>query len=268
MNTIQGRSAGKNLSTSVGSVLVRFRLVRLAFGSVLATSLGLTLFGCKCDPEKQVSGGPVSAPVSSSPAPEVSAAPEGEPKKHKPLFLGHQYPIGPELIVVPGHGISAIRFGATIPTVERHMEAPCDKKSETRCLYVRHAVEYFFEEGKLVRAKVHRRDRQVTDPPENGEKYFGSFRGAMRPRIMIGLHRHVAVEEFGKPDRIEKIEPKGPDGQVERHFYDGVTIEYDVIENGNVVLSAMEVFPSDTVEVLPTGHLKRHAQPAAEGQKE
>lgn len=146
-------------------------------------------------------------------------------------------------------------------TVQRHMEAPCDSQTALRCLYVRQAIEYFFEDGTLVRAKAYRRDRPVSDPPPDGEKYFGSFRGEMRPRIMMGLHRHIVVEEFGEPLRIEKVGSEGSVGLVERHFYDGVTIEYDLIENGNTVVSAMEVFPSASVEVDAMGFVLKKTAP-------
>jgi len=144
-------------------------------------------------------------------------------------------------MVVPGQGITAIRFGATVETIERHMKAPCDVKSETRCVYVKQAVDFTLEKGVLVRAKVHLRDRPVPDVPG---QTFGTFYGGMRPDILLGLHRHVVHEEFGKPERSETVGSGAELGLVARDFYPGVTLEYDKIKNGNTVLAAMEVFPA------------------------
>src|SRR5690606_32091636 len=124
---------------------------------------------------------------------------------------------------------------------ERHMDAPCEKKTEDRCLYARAAVEVFLTEGKLSRMKAHRRDRKVTDPAPGKDEYFGSLAGFVPPRIMLGLHRHIVLEEYGEPVKKEAISPAGPDGLVDRHYYEGIVFEYDKIENGNVVLSAIEI---------------------------
>lgn len=169
----------------------------------------------------------------------------------EPLSLGHQFPVGPRLVFLPGKGVGAIRFGATVETIERHMEAPCDKKTEDRCLYVREAVEFFLKDGVLERIKAHRRDREISDPPENGEKYFGSLRGIVQPKIMLGLHRHIVLEEFGEPKKKEPVSPPGPGGLVDRHYYDGINFEYDKIKNGNTVLAAIEIYPSQTPYAPP-----------------
>jgi hypothetical protein len=161
-------------------------------------------------------------------------------------------------VFVPGKGAGAIRFGATVATIERHMAAPCDQKTEDRCLYVRQAIEFFLEDGKLVRLKAHRRDRRVAGAPADGDRYFGSLSGLLPPKIMMGLHQHVVVEEYGQADKVEAITPTGPDGQVARHYYDGVILEYDKIPNGNTVLGAIEIYPSETAKshgkvAKPTG---------------
>lgn len=189
-----------------------------------------------------------------SPPPLPAAEQKAEQKEEEkpaPLSLGHRFPIGPQLIFVPGKGVGPIRFGATVETIERHMMAPCDKKTESRCLYVRAAVEFFLEDGVLTRVKAHRRDRVVTDPPEKGEKYFGTLSGIVQPRIMLGLHRHVVLEELGEPKKKEEVSPPGPDGLVDRHFYEGINCEYDKIENGNTVLAAIEIVPSKTPHTPP-----------------
>lgn len=68
---------------------------------------------------------------------------------------------------------------------------------------------------------------------------------------MLGLHRHIVLEEYGEPVKKEAISPPGPDGLVDRHYYEGIVFEYDKIENGNVVLSAIEILPSETPHTPP-----------------
>lgn len=219
----------------------------VGFSVVAIGAMGLS--GCSKKDESKPAPAAEPAPV-----PERAAA---EPPA-RPLALGHRFPVGPRLVFVPGKGVGAIRFGATVETIERHMEGPCDQKTEERCLYVRQALEFFLKDGELVRIRAHRRDHRVDGAPEKGDQYFGSLRGVLPPKVMMGLHRHVVVEEYGKPDKKEPINPPGPDGQVERHFYDGVILEYDKIENGNTVLGAIEIYPSKTAKshgkiVRPTG---------------
>lgn len=156
-------------------------------------------------------------------------------------------PLGPRLIVDPGKGIGAIRFGATVETVERHMDASCEIKTEDKCIYVRQAVEFAFEDGVVSGIRAYRRDRRVNGT--NEPQFYGTFRGILFPTIMLGLFRHVVIEEFGEPQKIEPL--SGPDGQVERHTYDGVLFEYDKLENGNIVLAAIEVVPSKTAKPGP-----------------
>jgi len=149
-------------------------------------------------------------------------------------------------MVVPGKGITAMRFGATVETIERHMQAPCDVKTETRCLYIEQAIDFTLDKGVLVRAKVYRRDRPVPGVPD---RTFGTFHGGMAPAIVMGLHRHIVHEEFGAPDRSEAVDAPTGLGLAARDFYAGLTLEYDKIANGNTVLSAMEVFAADSPAV-------------------
>jgi hypothetical protein len=201
----------------------------------VALCLGLLSLGSGC---KKRSPPAPERPIASA-APVASVAPA-------PKLAGEQRPIGPRQLVVPGRGITAIRFGATVDTIERHMQAPCDMKTESRCLYVKHAMDFTLEKGVLVRAKVERRDRPVPGVP--GQVY-GTFHGGMAPAVMLGLHRHIVHEEFGPPDRSEAVPAPLGLGLVQRDFYSGLTLEYDRIANGNLVLSALEVFPADNPAV-------------------
>lgn len=156
-------------------------------------------------------------------------------------------PMGPRLVVQPGKGLSAIYFGATRATIERHMHAPCDVATETRCGYVDEAVEFTLEQGVLSKVVVQPRDRAVPGKPG---AFYGTFRGILPPRIALGLHQHIVVEEFGKPDREEELALEAPTGPKARGHYDGLVLEYDRIENGNTVLTGMVITPSKTAKAV------------------
>lgn len=223
---------------------------------VVALALAASMLsGCQqCSPtEREQPAAQVTAKAAASAAPARSTAPPA-----KPAPLGERVPVGPKQIVLPGHGITAIRFGATVETIERHMQAPCDEKTETRCLYIKQAIDFTLDKGVLMRAKVHLRDRLV---PGHPDKAFGTFYGGMQPDILLGLHRHIVHEEFGEPERSEQVGSGKNLGLVARDFYPGVILEYDKIENGNTVLAAMEVFPADvSLDRPPT---KKKAAPGA-----
>lgn len=229
------------------------RSLRRVAALALIASFGLGALGCS--KEKVVEKKDVSAPKVQEQKPAQTK------EKKAPVAKGHVYPFGPRLVFLPGEGASAIRFGATVETIQRHMEAPCDEVTNERCLYVKQAVEFFLKDGVLVRLKAHRRDRKV--PGTDKEQYFGTLRGLLFPKIMLGLHRHIVVEEFGEPEKKEPLATPGQDGLVDRHTYDGVIFEYDKIQNGNVVLSAIEVFPSETAKKKHEALLNSTAAKAA-----
>jgi hypothetical protein len=220
----------------------------MKYSSSFLVLVGLSSVCMGCTEKKDPPPAPMPA---KTPAPAPAVPQEEEEKSRMQLPPGHIYSVGPQLIFVPGKGAGAIRFGATVETIERLMEAPCDKKTEERCLYSRHAVEFFLKDGVLSRVKAHRRDRKVTDPAPGKDEYFGTLSGLVLPTILLGLHRHVVLEEFGEPSKKEAISPPGPDGLVDRHYYDGIVFEYDQIANGNIVLAAIEVVPSKTPYVPP-----------------
>lgn len=212
--------------------------------TTLALAAGMfCLPGCrKSTPESK------ETPAAASTAPSTPSAPDNGEKNGSAQgqALGSRLPIGPHLIVVPGRGFGPIRFGATFETVERLMGFPCEVKSETRCLYIRQAIDFAMKDGVVVGMKAQMRDRPVEGGPPNADKAFGSFRGVLPPKIMMGLHRHIVLEEFGEPERKEPVAKPPALGLVDRHFYDGLILEYDKIENGNVVLASIEVVRSET----------------------
>lgn len=209
-----------------------------ARGSLLSVALSFpVVWGCQ-KPDKGAHQTPAPAPTVSWFGKAPPPAPTTPPYVPPPV-KGHRSPVGPDLVILPGQGVGAVRFGTKLDKLAQLMGGECDFKTEARCVYIRAAAEFTLTDGAVSGMKFHRRDRQVGDAPEGKEKYYGSFNGGMRPKIMFGLLRDVVIAEYGKPERVEPL--SGPDGQVERHFYPGLILEYDRLENQNVVLSGMEV---------------------------
>lgn len=159
--------------------------------------------------------------------------------------LGHALPVGPPLTILPGQGIGPIRFGATFATVERHMQNPCDERTETKCVYVKQAVEFTMKDGVVAHIQLHRRDRPAGKTADGKPRYFGSYYGGLPPEIVMGLHKHVAVAELRPADRVEVLPQPDANGTVERHHYPGLIVEYDRVANGNTVLGGFQILPAE-----------------------
>lgn len=178
---------------------------------------------------------PVQQAVGS--AASSSAAPS--PAKSAPVPVYFEA-VGPELLVAPGRGLSAIRFGTNFEMLERQMGRSCEVRTETRCLFMEQAVDFTMKDGVVSGIKTYRKDRLV---PGLAPRVFGIFKGALPPSIQFGLHRHIVAQEIEqKPERTEEIK-HGAEGLVAREFYPGLVIEYDRLSNGNVVASTFEVVP-------------------------
>lgn len=220
-----------------------------------ASAVALCLLLISCSKKESESGKPAASSTSAaqaadggSEAPGGAAQPSPAKQKKKTILpgmaLGHPHPVGPTLLIAAGQSLGAIRAGTNLKTLARHMEGPCDIRTEDRCIYVKQASEFTLDDGIVVGIKVHRRDRLVPTQPEKDEhRYFGTFNGGMLPKVMLGLHQHIMIEEYGEPEKKEPL--SGKNGEVERHFYDGVIFEYDRLDNGNTVLSAIELILPD-----------------------
>lgn len=220
------------------------RSVPLHFLTHSVLCLGLaSLMACtpKENAGKDGKGDPTAQPGA---PPEPTAAPEYAPKTGNPNTMGN------ELLIEPGTGIGAIRFGTYVETLERLLQSKCDILTATRCVYVDLAIEFELDGGVVRKMKAERRDRVVSGLPPQDERLFGSFKGQVPPGAMLGLHKHVLEEEFGKPQREEPIDPPGPNGLVARTFYDGLVFEFDKLPNGNTVLSSIEVIPNAAAQKL------------------
>jgi hypothetical protein len=172
--------------------------------------------------------------------------------------------LGMALPILPGQGIGPIRFGATRATIERLMGAPCDEASDTRCLYVGRAVDFKLEGGAVTEIRVSRKGREAKRAPDGSILEYGFFNGALLPDLYFGMQPSAIQEQLGKPQKVEAITPLGPDGFAERHFYDGLTLEYDRWSNNNLVLGAAILTKSATAAAATEKQLDALNKKAAE----
>lgn len=167
------------------------------------------------------------------------AAPLGVPS-HVPLGLPRNQlpppPSGPRLAILAGQGIGPIRVGATVATVERHMQAKCDHLDEQRCVYVDRAVEIELEGGVARAIVVHRVGRAAL-----GERRYGFFNGAIPPDVSLGMTPAAVQKSVGPPSRVEPLATPGPHGTRERHHYEGMVLEYDLVDPPNLALGSVRI---------------------------
>lgn len=187
----------------------------------------LLLVGCKSKEEE-----PIPAP-----APLGSATPRLPPPKR------HNWPApsGPVLAVLAGQGVGPIRIGATTATIERLMEAPCEVKRADVCRYPGRGVEFLLAKGVTRAVRVYRAGRPTQDQAGNPTE-FGFFRGAIPPDVQLGMIPAAVQEYAGQPQSVERSGATGPGESVETHHYPGMTIAYDRLENGNLVMAEITVF--------------------------
>lgn len=249
----------------------------------LAPALALTLSlmgcdGCQSRERSLTKTEMTEALASALAAPSPSAAPD-EGIGHAVNVLPGQ---GPKRIefqglrqgspqpILPGEGVGPIRFGATKQTIERLMGAPCDDATETLCRYVGRAVDFKLEGGVLTEIRVSRKGREAKRAPDGSIIEYGFFSGAFLPDLYFGMHPAAMQEGLGKPLKVEKISPPGPDGFSERHFYDGVVLEYDLWSSGNLILGAATLTKSDTAAAANQkvmAKMQKQAEEAAERAK-
>jgi len=210
------------------------------FDSVLrATALILALSLPAC------SKGSQSATTASSSATATATVPAATPTWVRPARSSWPVPIGPRFAVVSGVGVGPIRFGATVQTIERLMEAPCDFKTPEVCRYYKQAIDFELENGVVKRFHIHRFDRPAGNDASGKPRVYGTFNGGIPPDLQFGMLPWAIQEHLGKPARIEKAAgERGASGtydNVEIHHYDGLILEYDRLGNNQPILGGMIV---------------------------
>lgn len=150
-------------------------------------------------------------------------------------------PSGPRLAILAGQGVGPIRIGATRKTIERHMQAPCEVSSESLCRYIGRAVDFNLKNGVVDSIVVHRMDRPAGKDQQGNQQVFGIFNGALPPDFQVMMKQKVIMDHLGPPLRQEKVAEPGEFSTMERHYYEGMVVEYDRYENGQIVLGGIRI---------------------------
>lgn len=218
-----------------------------------AFALSLLFVACKSEdaPRPQASAAPTGSIIVNafdrSPAPEASA------RRYvpKPAATHIPLPSGPRMAILAGKGVGPIRLGATRATIERQMARPCDVVTESLCRYIGRAVDFHLTGGVVDKVVVHRRDRPAGKDQSGKEQIFGLFNGALPPDFEVMMKQKVIMDHLGPASRQEKVTEDNPNHTVERHYYDGMTLEYDRYDNGQIVLGAVIVEKSKDGKASP-----------------
>lgn len=210
----------------------------------LGVALTLALFGCK---SRSTSGQPatgVSAAVGNTssvaaPEPSAPAVPPAQAAAALPTSSA-QLPEGPALAIQAGQGVGPIRIGATVKTIERLMEAPCEVKTPEVCRYIVRAVEFQLDKaGVTQRIVVHRKDRPALDAHGKPQAY-GFFNGVIPPGAALGMIPKAVQQILGPPQSSERVTTANPFHTLARDTYPGgMVLEYDEYTNGNVMLGGV-----------------------------
>ena len=211
---------------------------------------GLASAGCKSQDKSAAEAQPSAAP-SASVVVNAFARPgdiSGSDRKYVPQAAARRVPLptGPRLAILPGKGVGPIRLGATRATIERQMDRPCDVVTEsatgTLCRYIGRSVDFHLTsgaDGVVDKITVHRRDRPAGKDKAGEERVFGIFNGGFPPDFEVMMKQDVITKHLGPALRQEKVTGDNPNHTEERQYYDGMTVEYDRYDNGNMVLGGV-----------------------------
>ena len=205
---------------------------------LLGSSLSLAAFGCKSS--KSASPPATTASPSASVAVAPSKPPSEVPAPAPPPMGSVQLPEGPVLAIQAGQGVGPIRIGATVKTIERLMEAPCEVKTPDMCRYVVRAVEFDLKDGVTERIVVHRHERPAGVDASGKPRTYGFFNGGIPPGVGLGMIPKAVYDIIGKPVSSERVTSKNDNNTIARDTYPGgMVLEYDEYSNGRVMLGAV-----------------------------
>jgi hypothetical protein len=218
---------------------------------VQSTCLACVLSALGC---KSPAGNAVSAAASASATASVAPAPVPSPTSFK-------VPIGPRLAILAGTGIGPIRFGATVATIERLMEAPCELRTPDKCRYIVQAVEFELKDGVVQRIVIHRHERPAGPDAQGTPQTYGFFNGGIPPYLGFGMIPSAFTKELGQPTSVEKVTTPNDFNTVERDTYPGMVLEYDRYTNGSIILGGVVLTKADT-NPTPAIHTSAPSTPA------
>jgi len=164
-----------------------------------------------------------------------------------------QLPTGPRLAILAGTGVGPIRFGATVATIERLMEAPCEIKTADKCRYIARGIEFELKDGAVDRMLIHRKDRPAGPDAQGKPQTYGFFNGGIPPYLGLGMIPAALQKELGPPVTSEKITTPNDNDTVQRDTYPGMVLEYDRYTNGNVILGGV-ILTKANVNPTPAIH--------------
>jgi hypothetical protein len=160
-------------------------------------------------------------------------------------------PSGPVLAIEAGRGVGAIRFGATVSTIERLMDRPCEVLSENLCRYHTRGVDFHLVNGALAKVHVQRAGRPAGNDVTGKKIQFDFFNGGIRPDLALGMKPTAIQEYLGPPERVERVQEPNPSNMVARDYYPGLVIEYDRYKNGAIIWAGAIVFPDARAAAMP-----------------
>ena len=145
------------------------------------------------------------------------------------------------LAIQAGQGVGPIRIGATVATIERLMEAPCEVKTAEVCRYIKRAVEFHLDkQGITERIVIHRKDRPAGLDAQGRAQAYGFFNGGIPPGVGLGMVPKAVLEILGKPLSSERVTGKNENNTLDRDTYPGgMVLEYDEYTNGKVMLGGV-----------------------------
>ncbi len=213
---------------------MRFCASRLVLAPV-AFGLALSSFDCKSHTTSTHPAASASAAASAAPTASAPVAPAPPPTSTA------QLPEGPVLAIQAGQGVGPIRIGATVATIERLMEAPCEVKTAEVCRYIKRAVEFHLDEqGITERIVIHRKDRPAGLDAQGRPQAYGFFNGGIPPGVGLGMVPKAVLEILGKPLSSERVTGKNENNTLDRDTYPGgMVLEYDEYTNGKVMLGGV-----------------------------
>jgi hypothetical protein len=201
---------------------------------VLSAGIG----GCsdKKAPTGEAVAAAASAGVQALDAKSRAAAKEAERRRK------WAQPSGPVLAILPGVGVGAIRLGASVGTIERLMDKPCEVLTDEICRYISRGVDFHLQGGYTDWIFVQRAGRPAGLDYRGEPVDFGFFNGAIPPDLRLGMIPKAIQQYLGPPERVEAVMEPNPSSTVARDYYPGAVIEYDRYTNGKIILSGVRIF--------------------------
>jgi hypothetical protein len=204
----------------------------------LAIAAAFWAAACTCNKSEQTAAS-AEPPKAEPRAAATFAIPSAPPAEVAPSSW--PMPSGLRLAVLAGKGVGPIRFGATVATIERLMDLPCEVRTEDSCRYIARAIDFVLKDGVAVEMHLHRVNRAAT--PDG--RTYGVFNGRTPEGVAFMMLPTGVDELLGKPTKSEPAKDPGQWGTVEIREYPGMRLEFDRLPTGKVVLGGIVLYKAD-----------------------